>query len=85
MKETITQPLNPLISLFLLYVLKIMEGTRTLLSFSSGMLPAINAFSGIPYSKMTGFRAPLLSYSKATFDILADEKIEYGSSTTATF
>ncbi|KAF9970253.1 hypothetical protein BGZ73_007077 [Actinomortierella ambigua] len=48
-----------------------------------GNRKAINAFSGIPYSKMTGFRAPFLNYSKATFDILGQEKIEYDSSTTA--
>ncbi|OAQ24568.1 hypothetical protein K457DRAFT_81884 [Linnemannia elongata AG-77] len=50
----------------------------------SGNRKAINAFSGIPYAKMTGFRAPLLNYSKSTFDVLAQEKIQYDSSTTAT-
>ncbi|KAF9433412.1 hypothetical protein BGZ76_009493 [Entomortierella beljakovae] len=44
---------------------------------------AINAFSGIPFAKMTGFRAPFLNYSKSTFDILAQEKLQYDSSTTA--
>ncbi|KAF9166213.1 hypothetical protein DFQ26_008445 [Actinomortierella ambigua] len=49
----------------------------------AGNRKAINAFSGIPYSKMTGFRAPFLNYTKGTFDILGQEKIEYDSSTTA--
>ncbi|KAI1316036.1 hypothetical protein EDD11_010500 [Mortierella claussenii] len=44
---------------------------------------AINAFSGIPFAKMTGFRAPFLNYSKSTFDILAQEKFQYDSSVTA--
>ncbi|KAG0320414.1 hypothetical protein BGZ99_004530 [Dissophora globulifera] len=44
---------------------------------------AINAFSGIPFAKMSGFRAPLLNYSKSTFDILAQEKFLYDSSTSA--
>lgn len=50
----------------------------------SGNRKAINAFSGIPYAKMTGFRAPFLNYSKSTFDILAQEKIQYDSSASAT-
>ncbi|KAG0233375.1 hypothetical protein BGW42_007459 [Actinomortierella wolfii] len=49
----------------------------------AGNRKAINAFAGIPYSKMTGFRAPFLNYSKTTFDLLATENIEYDSSTTA--
>ncbi|KAF8936172.1 hypothetical protein BGZ58_004496 [Dissophora ornata] len=44
---------------------------------------AINAFSGIPFAKMAGFRAPFLNYSKSTFDILAQEKFLYESSTSA--
>ncbi|KAF9925634.1 hypothetical protein FBU30_004619 [Linnemannia zychae] len=50
----------------------------------SGNRKAINAFSGIPFAKMTGFRAPFLNYSKSTFDVLAQEKLQYDSSTTAT-
>ncbi|KAF9328689.1 hypothetical protein BG006_008172 [Podila minutissima] len=48
-----------------------------------GNRKAINAFSGIPFAKMTGFRAPFLNYSKSTFDILAQEKIQYDSSVNA--
>ncbi|KAF9160968.1 hypothetical protein BGX21_002233 [Mortierella sp. AD011] len=44
---------------------------------------AINAYAGIPFAKMTGFRAPFLNYSKDTFDIIAQEKLQYDSSTTA--
>ncbi|KAF9423958.1 hypothetical protein BGZ94_008114 [Podila epigama] len=44
---------------------------------------AINAFSGIPFAKMSGFRAPFLNYSKTTFDILGQEKFQYDSSTNA--
>ncbi|KAF9189050.1 hypothetical protein BGZ51_000159 [Haplosporangium sp. Z 767] len=44
---------------------------------------AINAFAGVPFSKMNGFRAPFLNYTKATFDILAQEKFLYDSSTGA--
>ncbi|KAF9083012.1 hypothetical protein BGX23_011877 [Mortierella sp. AD031] len=49
----------------------------------SGNRKAINAFAGIPYAKMTGFRAPFFNYSKSTFDILAQEKIQYDSSAVA--
>ncbi|KAF9109618.1 hypothetical protein BGX27_007399 [Mortierella sp. AM989] len=49
----------------------------------SGNRQSINAFSGIPFAKMTGFRAPFLNYSKSTFDTLAQEKFQYDSSTTA--
>ncbi|KAF9311576.1 hypothetical protein BG003_007234 [Podila horticola] len=48
-----------------------------------GNRKAINAFSGIPFAKMTGFRAPFLNYSKSTFDILAQEKLQYDSSVNA--
>ncbi|KAG0349177.1 hypothetical protein BG004_001233 [Podila humilis] len=48
-----------------------------------GNRKAINAFSGIPFTKMTGFRAPFLNYSKGTFDILGQEKFQYDSSTNA--
>ncbi|KAF9125688.1 hypothetical protein BGW39_007214 [Mortierella sp. 14UC] len=50
----------------------------------SGNRKTINAFSGIPFAKMTGFRAPFLNYSKATFDIIAQEKLQYDSSTVGT-
>ncbi|KAF9170083.1 hypothetical protein BGX21_009348 [Mortierella sp. AD011] len=48
-----------------------------------GNLKAINAFSGIPFAKMNGFRAPFFNYSEATFEILGQEKFLYDSSTGA--
>ncbi|KAG0200388.1 hypothetical protein BGX28_006533 [Mortierella sp. GBA30] len=48
-----------------------------------GNRKAINAFSGIPFAKLNGFRAPFLNYTKATFDILAQGKFLYDSSTSA--
>ncbi|KAG0026659.1 hypothetical protein BGZ81_006192 [Podila clonocystis] len=48
-----------------------------------GNRKAINAFSGIPFAKMSGFRAPFLNYSKAMFDILGQEHFQYDSSTNA--
>jgi len=48
-----------------------------------GNRKAINAFSGIPFANLNGFRAPFLNYSKSTFDILAQEKFLYDSSTSA--
>ncbi|KAG0005532.1 hypothetical protein BGZ65_010856 [Modicella reniformis] len=49
----------------------------------NGNRKAINAFAGVPFAKMTGFRAPFLNYSKETFDVLAQEKFLYDSSTSA--
>ncbi|KAG0354263.1 hypothetical protein BGZ54_001734, partial [Gamsiella multidivaricata] len=48
-----------------------------------GNRKAINAFSGIPFAKLNGFRAPFLNYSDATFQILGQEKFLYDSSTAA--
>ncbi|GJJ78691.1 hypothetical protein EMPS_11050 [Entomortierella parvispora] len=48
-----------------------------------GNRKAINAFSGIPFANLNGFRAPFLNYSKATFDILSQEKFLYDSSASA--
>ncbi|KAF8931781.1 hypothetical protein BGZ58_007408 [Dissophora ornata] len=48
-----------------------------------GNRKAINAFSGIPFAKLNGFRAPFLNYSDGTFAILGQEKFLYDSSTNA--
>ncbi|KAF9108112.1 hypothetical protein BGX27_008462 [Mortierella sp. AM989] len=48
-----------------------------------GNRKAINAFSGIPFAKLNGFRAPFLNYSDGTFQILGQEKFLYDSSTAA--
>ena len=48
-----------------------------------GNRKAINAFSGIPFSQLSGFRAPFLNYSGGTFQILGQEKFLYDSSTAA--
>ncbi|CAO3573999.1 unnamed protein product [Mortierella alpina] len=48
-----------------------------------GNRQAINAFAGIPFNKLAGFRAPFLNYSEATFQILGQEKFLYDSSTNA--
>ncbi|KAF8955310.1 hypothetical protein BGZ46_002664 [Entomortierella lignicola] len=48
-----------------------------------GNREALNAFAGIPFAKMSGFRAPFLNYSKDTFDTIYQEKFQYDSSTTA--
>ncbi|KAF9433596.1 hypothetical protein BGZ76_009239 [Entomortierella beljakovae] len=49
-----------------------------------GNRKSINAFSGIPFAKLNGFRAPFLNYSASTFQILAQEGFLYDSSTAAT-
>ncbi|KAF9915441.1 hypothetical protein BX616_006142 [Lobosporangium transversale] len=49
----------------------------------TGNRMSINAFAGVPFAKLNGFRAPFLNYSKATFDILAQEKFLYDSSVSA--
>ncbi|KAI8353513.1 hypothetical protein B0O80DRAFT_69617 [Mortierella sp. GBAus27b] len=49
-----------------------------------GNRKAINAFAGVPFSNLNGFRAPFLNYSDATFEILGREKFLYDSSTAAT-
>ncbi|KAG0312483.1 hypothetical protein BGZ99_009472 [Dissophora globulifera] len=48
-----------------------------------GNRKSINAFSGIPFANMNGFRAPFLNYSDNTFQILGQEKFLYDSSTAA--
>ncbi|KAI1320725.1 hypothetical protein EDD11_010259 [Mortierella claussenii] len=48
-----------------------------------GNRKAINAFSGIPFAKLNGFRAPFLNYSDGTFNILGQENFLYDSSTAA--
>ncbi|KAG0200333.1 hypothetical protein BGX28_006565 [Mortierella sp. GBA30] len=48
-----------------------------------GNRKAINAFSGIPFNKLVGFRAPFLNYTEATFQTLGQEKFLYDSSTNA--
>ncbi|KAF9360162.1 hypothetical protein BGX34_007917 [Mortierella sp. NVP85] len=49
----------------------------------TGNRKAINAFSGIPFANLNGFRAPFLNYSKSTIDTLAQEKYLYDSSSSA--
>ncbi|KAF9567880.1 hypothetical protein EC968_003150 [Mortierella alpina] len=49
----------------------------------AGNRKAINAFSGIPFNKIAGFRAPFLNYSETTFQLLGQEKFLYDSSTNA--
>ncbi|KAF9545564.1 hypothetical protein EC957_010873 [Mortierella hygrophila] len=49
----------------------------------TGNRRSINAFSGIPFAKLNGFRAPFLNYSDGTFAILGQEKFLYDSSTNA--
>ncbi|KAI5477686.1 chitin deacetylase [Pseudohyphozyma bogoriensis] len=48
-----------------------------------GNLQALNAFSGIPFSEIKGFRAPLLNLTADTFRILANNSFLYDSSLTA--
>ncbi|KAF9195644.1 hypothetical protein BGZ50_004042 [Haplosporangium sp. Z 11] len=48
-----------------------------------GNRKAINAFAGIPFAKLNGFRAPFLNYSEGTFANLGQEKFLYDSSTGA--
>ncbi|KAL7006445.1 hypothetical protein EMMF5_004098 [Cystobasidiomycetes sp. EMM_F5] len=45
-----------------------------------GNLAALNAFAGIPFSSITGFRAPFLNYSVNTLKHLQAAKFEYDSS-----
>lgn len=48
-----------------------------------GNLAALNAFSGIPFSSITGFRAPFLNYSVQTFQHLQAAQFTYDSSTSS--
>ncbi|GAA5973519.1 hypothetical protein JCM11641_007095 [Rhodosporidiobolus odoratus] len=48
-----------------------------------GNLRALNAFSGIPISDIAGFRAPLLSWSGETLQILHNASFTYDSSMTS--
>jgi hypothetical protein len=48
-----------------------------------GNLKALNAFSGIPLSSLSGFRAPMLNFSADTLIQLHAAEFQYDSSATA--
>lgn len=43
----------------------------------------LNAYAGIPYSKIKGFRAPFLNYTKDTLNIVSQQGFEYDSTASA--
>ena len=45
-----------------------------------GCRKAITAFSGVPSSKLTGFRHPFLSFSPTSFQAIQQAGFEYDSS-----
>lgn len=49
----------------------------------TGNLRALNAFSGIPLSSLSGFRAPRLEFTAETLQHLHDADFLYDSSATA--
>jgi hypothetical protein len=49
----------------------------------NGNIAALNAFSGIPFSDIIGFRSPYLNYSANTFTRLRHSQFTYDSSVSA--
>nr|CRX79102.1 hypothetical protein ls5930a1_00137 [Leucosporidium scottii] len=49
----------------------------------NGNLAALNAFSGIPLSDLSGFRAPMLNFTAETLTTLHESKFLYDSSATS--
>lgn len=43
----------------------------------------LNAYAGVPVSKIQGFRAPFLNYTKDTLNIVGQQQFVYDSSSSA--